>query len=146
MSEALNPDETDPAYICGRLMALYEGLQYQAHRDDDGKANINVTVTDRYYGLASTFPSLTFPKLEHLSKAHLKKLRRTRPGTGVNIGRDITQLVARLQESPDRNFPKSLSLEAQGRFIIGYHHQKAIDQQAAASARNDRNAEAASAD
>src|SRR5690606_20550711 len=73
MGEALNVAEEQPAYIFGRLLALYEAIQYQAHRDpDDPNKEVNVNVTDKYFGLASTYPQLAFPKLENLSKAHFR--------------------------------------------------------------------------
>ena len=120
MTEAIDPNETHPAYICGRLLAVYEGLQYQAQSD------VNVTVGDRYYALASTFPQLAFPKLETLSKAHLKKLRRDKGAAATAISRRLDELTDILVPQGAK-YPGQLSLEDQGRFAIGYHHQKADD-------------------
>lgn len=124
MGEILNPDLDHPSYVCGRLLALYDILQYQA------QGEVNVTASDRYYGMASTYPRLAFPKLESLSKAHLKKLRRDNPGAAVNIEKEIRELMTRLS-----NFPSQLSLEDRGRFVIGFHHQKAENARRAAEAK-----------
>ncbi len=128
MTEVLNPDLGHPAYVCGRLLAVYDRLQYAAQGD------VNVTAADRYWGLASTFPRLGFTKLDYLGRAHLKKLRREKPGAAVNIERQLNELMIRLQET----FPGQLSTEDQGRFVLGYHHQKADDVRRAADAKRNK--------
>jgi CRISPR-associated protein Csd1 len=128
MEERLQPDLSHPAYVCGRLLATYDSLQYAA------QGEVNVTVADRYYAMASTFPRLAFPKLETLSRAHLKKLRRDNPGAAVRIEKEVRDLMARLT-----SFPGQLSLEDQGRFVIGFHHQKADNAQRIAEAKARKN-------
>ena len=124
MSEALDPNLNHGAYLCGRLLALYDGLQYQAHKAENPKAKVNATVSDRYYTLASTYPALAFPKLTDLGLKHLRKLRPKKWGLAVNIEKEIQEIHTRLAQSGGR-FPPALSLEDQGRFAIGYHHQRA---------------------
>ncbi len=133
MTEELDEAIEHPAYVCGRLLAAYEALQYRA------QGEVNVNVTDRYFSLASTKPQLAFPKLDTLSKAHLKKLRRENASAGYFLEKRIRDLIAKLGES----FPATLNIEDQGRFVIGYHHQKAHDarQIAEAKARKKENAE-----
>lgn len=116
--ETLDPLLGDRAYVCGRLLAVYESLQYQAHG-----GQVNVSVVDRYYATASTNPNLAFRNLRELSLAHLRKLRRERPGAAVAVDREITALHDRLGASG--GFPGLLGLEAQGRFALGYYQQKA---------------------
>jgi len=125
MPENLDQNARHPGYVCGRLLAVYDKLQYAA------QGQVNVTVADRYYAMASTHPQLAMPKLETLSKAHLRKLRRERPGAAFNIDREVRELMGCLNGS----FPARLSLEDQGRFVIGYHHQRAHDAQRAAQAK-----------
>lgn len=127
MSEELDPNLNHPAYICGRLLALYDGLQYQA------QGEVNANVSDRYYSLASTYPALAFPKLSELGLRHLKKLRRDNRGAAVNIEKEIQEIHTRLAAA-GATFPPPLSIEDQGRFAIGYHHQRA-DSMARAMAR-----------
>ncbi len=50
---------------------------------------------------------------------HLGKLRKERKGQAVNLEKDISEIVGGL---PDQ-FPRSLKIEDQGRFAIGYYHQ-----------------------
>ena len=118
MGETLNASLEHPAYICGWLLGLYDGLQYAA------QGEVGVTVADRYYALASTNPAVAFPKIEELGIRHMKKLRRDNRGASVAIERQIAELHERLAQQGAR-FPGLLSLEDQGRFAIGFHHQRA---------------------
>ena len=52
----------------------------------------------------------------------LRKLRRDNRGAAVAIEKEIHSILAQL---PEPRFPKRLSLEDQGRFAIGFHHQRA---------------------
>jgi CRISPR-associated protein Csd1 len=135
MGERLDDSLDHPAYLCGRLLAIYDHLQstahraqYAAHKADDAphkaKEEVNMTVSDRYYALASTLPQLAFPKLVVLSRKHLHKLRRDHPGAAHNIEREIQELHERLAKK-DARYPPPLNLEDQGRFAIGFHHQRA---------------------
>ncbi len=118
MNEELDPNLNHSAYLCGRLLAMYDGLQYQA------QGEVNASVSDRYYSLASTYPALAFPKLTELGLKHLRKLRRDKRGAAVNIEKEIQAIHVRLA-ADGAAFPPPLSLEDQGRFAIGYHHQRA---------------------
>lgn len=120
MKEGLDLDCPIPAYICGRLMADYENLQ---RASSDGE--VNSSVLDRYFALASTYPAAAFPKMNDLAQNHLRKLRRDKPGAYVAIQRHLFELHAKLQPSEAGPYPGKLSLEGQGLFALGYYHQKA---------------------
>jgi CRISPR-associated protein Csd1 len=119
MTESLDTGQRHEAYLCGRLMAVYESLQYTA------SGEVNQTVADRYYTLASTYPTLAFPKLEDLGKKHLRKLRRDNHGAMVRIEQEIDRLHLEIEEASGFSFPAALDLDGQGRFALGYHHQRA---------------------
>jgi len=120
MTEGLDAGVNHPAYICGRLLAEYENLQEAVYRAS-GESKINVTVGDRYYSLASTNPKVAFPKIEELAKSHFRKLRRENPPAM----RAIEGRVVELHERIGSQFPPILDLDGQGRFALGYYHQKA---------------------
>lgn len=124
-----DPNLKHPACICGRLLAIYDGLQYQA------QGEVGTPVADRYYALASAYPLLAFPKIELLSKSHLKKLKRDNKFAAVAISRRIDEFTSSLMEHNGK-YPSQLSLEDQGRFAIGFHYQKALDAQAREQAKN----------
>jgi len=126
MAERLDPALDHPAYLCGRLLAVYDGLQYAA------QGEVNVTVADRCYTLASTHPRLAFPKLANLSRKHLRKLRRDKPGAAFAIDCQI-QTLHELLAAKGAKYPSALDLEEQGRFAIGFHHQRAERARAIAS-------------
>ena len=119
MNPTLDSGQTNPAYLCGRLLAIYDALQYQA------QGELNRTVADSYYSLASINPTAAFPRIDDLGQKHLRKLRRDKPGTMVAIQREIQQVHQLLADQCGARFPGPLSLEDQGRFAIGFHHQRA---------------------
>ena len=113
---SLNPDEKNVAYRLGRLFAVYESVQRAA------LGNVNTTIKDRYFGAASATPASVFPLLERSSANHLASLRKSEKGGLAHwFDREIDLIVSGL----DTDFPRSLRLEEQGRFAIGYHHQRA---------------------
>jgi CRISPR-associated protein Csd1 len=119
MKESLDTGQKHEAYLCGRLMAIYESLQYSA------SGEVNQTVADRYYTLASTYPSMAFPKLQDLGNKHLRKLRRDNRGAMVRIEQLIDQIHLEIEQTSGFKFPAALDLDGQGRFALGYHHQRA---------------------
>lgn len=111
---SLDEDNENNAYLLGRLFAVLERIQSSAIK------GANATITDRYFGTASTVPYSVFPRLLAGSKNHLSKIHKKMPGHAVNLDKDITEIIAKLPPS----FPKHFSIESQGRFTIGYYHQR----------------------
>lgn len=111
---SLDENNENNAYLLGRLFAVLERIQSSAIK------GANATITDRYFGSASTVPYSVFPRLLAGSKNHLSKIRKKMPGHAVNLDKDMTAIVAKLPPS----FPKHFSIENQGRFTIGYYHQR----------------------
>jgi len=111
VSVMLDTTNTDPAYCCGRAFALLEMIQ-----KDSVEGELNKTIKDSYFSSASTTPSLVFPRLCRLSQHHLAKL-----DTGPRIYREkqVGEVLGKLD-----SFPRHLSLEDQGKFVLGYFHQR----------------------
>ena len=133
MSEGLDPNCTLPAYLCGRLMFEYENLQHAA------SGSVNSSVLDRYFSLASTYPAIAMPKIADLGQAHLRKLRRDKPGAAFRIDERLQVIHTKLTPSASGAYPAKLSLEEQGLFILGYYHQKAENAQQIQAAKRTRN-------
>lgn len=112
---ALNEESKSVPYVLGRMFAVLEDLQQKANGD------LNSTIKDRYFNSACEMPSITFPVLMKLAQHHLKKLT-SKPGLKVNFEKDIGKLGDKI-EMRDRHLPVHLSLEDQGKFILGYYHQ-----------------------
>jgi CRISPR-associated protein Cas8c/Csd1 subtype I-C len=116
VTETLSPDEKHPAYLYGRLLAVFEQIQYAALGD------VNANVVDKFYGTFSAAPALVFSRLFSNAQNHLRKLRSEKPGAFVNLDRLLTEVSKLLPASPPRG---QLSLQDQGRFALGYYHQRA---------------------
>jgi CRISPR-associated protein Csd1 len=114
--EKLDLENKSPAYLCGRLLAELEALQYAAL----GKTN--TTVTGRFYGTASSAPASVFGRLMRGAQAHLAKLRTAKPGTHEALQQKLEEIQSGLA-----SYPLVLTLEEQGLFALGYYHQRAQD-------------------
>jgi CRISPR-associated protein Csd1 len=111
----LDESNTNPAYLLGRLFAVLENIQRIALGD-----RVNATIADKYYASASTVPYSVYPRLLAGSKHHLSKVRKEKPGLAFNLEKEMGQIVSQLPTE----FPRHFSIENQGRFSIGYYHQK----------------------
>ncbi len=114
---SLNKDSKNLGYLLGRLFAELENAQRGALGKDT-----NTTIKDQYYGSASANPAATFPTLIRKCRHHEAKLRKENPGMAVNIDKRISKIFSKIDAD---NFPKTLNIEDQGRFAIGYYHQHA---------------------
>lgn len=112
MKPYLNPDHPDPAYHCGRLLAILAKLQHAALGD------IGAGVVQRFYPAASTAPGLTMGRLVGNSRNHLGKLD---GGLTYWYEQQIADVMGRLGDK----FPRTLDLEGQGLFALGYYQQLA---------------------
>ncbi len=109
--EKLNPQRKHPAYLSGRLLAVLE----EAQKRSQGY-NINRTLVEKFYGAASTAPAATFGMLIRTAAvSHLQKAGSLNPL--------VEEIVASIDEAG--GFPKTLSLEEQAEFALGFYHQRA---------------------
>ena len=67
--DALNPNQQEPAYHLGRLLAVLDDIQGSVMK-------ANTTLVDRFYGSMSTTPYAVVGRLIQGSQAHLQKLRK----------------------------------------------------------------------
>ena len=118
VSIMLDPNSTDPAYCCGRAFALLEVIQKDSAGD-----GLNRTIKDSFFTSASTTPSLVFPRLCRLSQHHLAKLD---IGHRIHREKQLGEVLNKLTTASGATspvFPRLLSLEDQGKFVLGYFHQ-----------------------
>ena len=108
---SLDHSNVNPGYRLGRLFAVLEKAQEEAN------PGINATIRERFYGAASSTPVTVFSNLMKLKNHHIAKLEN--PGRRVNLERLIGEIVEGVSD-----FPPHLSLADQGRFAIGYYHQR----------------------
>ncbi|MDR3318987.1 MAG: type I-C CRISPR-associated protein Cas8c/Csd1 [Clostridiales bacterium] len=107
---ALNRESKEQAYQLGRLFAVLEKAQEEAI------PGANSTIKDRYFSSACSAPASVFPTLLKLAVSHIAKL-----DYGVKYEKLVGEILG---ANDDTSFPTQLNLDDQGRFIIGYYHQR----------------------
>lgn len=110
MTVALDKNNNNPAYLLGRLFAVLEKVQYRAQKIE--------TIRERYYGAFSSTPVTVYPQLMKLKNHHLAKME-----SGKNF---FENLIGEIIDGLDGSgiIPRQFSLEEQGRFAVGYYHQR----------------------
>jgi len=112
ISMAYDCDNTNPAYVCGSMFAVLQKIQEDSAKPEQ----LNRTIKDAYFSMAASNPAAVMPKLIRLSTHHMKKLQREHPDWAVNDEKALTETLDKL----GGEFPKTLNLYDQGRFILGY--------------------------
>ncbi|QBQ55264.1 type I-C CRISPR-associated protein Cas8c/Csd1 [Nitrosococcus wardiae] len=107
---ALDLKNLNIGYRLGRLFAVLERVQNLA------LPNVEATIRDRFYSAASSTPRTAFPHLLKLKNYHLDKLEE-----GQIIW--LEKLMGEIMDGIEY-FPAHLSLDDQGRFTVGYYHQR----------------------
>ena len=107
----LDKQDHNPGYLCGRLFAVLENLQFAANGQESIRAS--------YMNAASSTPSAVFPTILKLSNSHYSKLAKDKKGLAIFFDNQKKEIMAMIQD-----FPDTLGLSDQGRFFLGYYHQK----------------------
>jgi CRISPR-associated protein Csd1 len=107
----LDLENESTAYRLGRLFATLEKIQEEA------SPGLNATIRDRYYGAASSTPVAVFTTLMRLKNHHLGKIGIR--GRVVTFEKLLAEIIGGITD-----FPAHMSLQDQGRFAIGYYHQR----------------------
>lgn len=107
----LDKENNNQGYLCGRLFAVLENLQYAANKQD--------SIRSSYMNAASSTPAAVFSTILKLSNSHYGKLSKENKGLAVFFDNQKKEIMAMIQD-----FPTTLDLGDQGRFFLGYYHQK----------------------
>ena len=115
---ALDRDETNVGYRLGRLFALLDYAQYLS------VGSVNAGIKERFFASASSTPRRIFPSLLRMSQNHLSDARKSpeKLGRATFIDTEIKQVMDGLEAHVP--FPTTLALDDQGRFIVGFYHQR----------------------
>lgn len=112
---SLDVQESNAGYRLGRLFAVLESIQRAA------LGKVNATIRDRYYGAASATPGSVFPILLRTAGHHLANVRKSdKPKLAGWFEREMGGILAGMGTA----LPRNLSIGDQGRFAIGYYHQR----------------------
>lgn len=107
----LDKENNNQGYLCGRLFAVLENLQYAANKQD--------SIRSSYMNAASSTPAAVYSTILKLSNSHYGKLSKENKGLAVFFDNQKKEIMAMIQD-----FPTTLDLGDQGRFFLGYYHQK----------------------
>lgn len=111
----LNESCDNTAYILGREFAVLEAIQEEAN------PGINATIKNRYFNSACATPASVFPILLKLKNSHIRKIENKK----IYYEKMLTELQGKIEivDGQETAYPRRLSLEEQGMFILGYYHQ-----------------------
>ena len=106
----LDKNNQNIGYLCGRLFATLVKIQEDAN-------GIN-TIQERYMNAASSTPASVFATILNLSIHHSEKLNEGKKVYYEKLKQEI------LEKMSADAFPAHLDLNDQGRFFVGYYHQR----------------------
>ena len=106
----LDKENQNQGYLCGRLFAVLDKIQEDAN-------NIH-SIRERYMNSASATPAMVFATILNLSTHHQEKLNE---GKQVFYEKLKQEIISKLDAN---GFPAHLDLQDQGRFFVGYYHQR----------------------
>lgn len=111
MKPHLNPEHPSVAYHCGRLLAALADLQRLALGD------VGAGVVQRFYGAFSQTPAMYLGHLVRLSQKHMNKIE------SYSKEQEVTDLIAEIHGRIGDAAPRTLTLEEQSLFALGYYQQ-----------------------
>jgi len=111
----MDPNNTQPGYLLGRLVAVIERMQQVALGD------VNASVVDRFFSGASATPVAVFPRILKNLRHHARKAKddEKKARTAGWLEGQVDEVLSRLD-----GFPAHLDLTQQGLFVLGYHHMR----------------------
>lgn len=107
----LDKDNPNQGYLCGRLFAVLDKVQEDAN-------HIN-SIRERYMNAASSTPATVFATILNLSTHHAENLKNE--GSKVYYEKLKQEIISKISAD---GFPAHLNLQDQGRFFVGYYHQR----------------------
>lgn len=106
----LDKENNNQGYLCGRLFAVLDKIQEDAN-------HIN-SIKERYMNAACATPATVFATILNLSQHHQEKLSTAGKIYYEKIKQEIIDKLS------SDGFPAHLDLQDQGRFFVGYYHQR----------------------
>lgn len=128
-------DVKNPAYHCGRLMAIYERVQMTVMPD------VGAGVLTKFYSACSQSPALVLGNMQAMSVHHFDKMES--PAYARLLSSELEDAWTKIPG----DIPKSLTLEDRAYFALGYWHGRAalskriVEKRAAWAAKKQAKAE-----
>ena len=111
ISQMLDKENTNQGYLCGRLFAVLDKIQEEANNQH--------SIRERFMNAASSTPAAVFSTVLNLSNHHAENLKNE--GRKVYFDRLKQEIISKIDAD---GFKAQLDLQDQGRFFIGYYHQR----------------------
>ena len=111
IDKKMDKDNTNHGYLCGRLFAVLDRIEEKAKKQN--------SIRENYMNSASSTPAAVFSTILNRSNYHFKYLEKESDKTYFE------KLKQEIMSKIDANgFKAQLDLQDQGRFFIGYYHQR----------------------
>ena len=107
----LDKENNNQGYLCGRLFAVLDKIQ--------DEANNQHSIRERYLNSASSTPAAVFSTILNLSNHHAENLKSD--GRRIYFEKLKQEIISKIDAD---GFRPQLDLQDQGRFFIGYYHQR----------------------
>ena len=111
ISRMLDKENTNQGYLCGRLFAVLDKIQEEANNQH--------SIRERYMNAASSTPAAVFSTILNLSNHHAENLKNE--GKRIFFEKLKQEIISKIDAD---GFKAQLDLQDQGRFFIGYYHQR----------------------
>ena len=118
MTMGLNPNNTSPTYITGRIFAHMESAQRKID------PNNQTTYAKRFFERVMMNPAKTMPEL-HKSFLLLKNKAKANGMRGLYNSCD--KKIMALIDMLDGNYPDHLSEKQKGEYLVGYYQQRSAN-------------------
>ena len=107
----LDKENINQGYLCGRLFAVLDKIQEEANNQH--------SIRERYMNSASSTPAAVLSTILNLSNHHVENLKSE--GRKIYFEKLKQEIVSKIDAD---GFRPQLDLQDQGRFFIGYYHQR----------------------
>jgi len=111
ITKKMDKDNTNQGYLCGRLFAVLDKIQEEANNQH--------SIRERYMNSASSTPAAVFSTILNLSNHHFDNLKNE--GRKIYFEKLKQEIISKIDAE---GFKPQLDLQDQGRFFIGYYHQR----------------------
>jgi CRISPR-associated protein Csd1 len=111
ITKEMDKDNINQGYLCGRLFAVLDKIQEEANNQH--------SIRERYMNSASSTPAAVFSTILNLSNHHIENLKSD--GRKIYFEKLKQEIISKIDAD---GFRPQLDLQDQGRFFIGYYHQR----------------------
>lgn len=116
MKPTLDESNTSVAYLCGRLFAVIESMQWMAICNGRKDKKVNNGVKERFFVAAAYQPAYIFGMLL------TKNVPIYQHKIGGYLAKELNEIAGRISEVG--SFPQRFSTIEQGEFALGYYFQR----------------------